>query len=429
MEEEKMPKKAIPFIMPEDDVIQLKTIVKMDTIDARTYKRAKILILKNQGMSINAVANKLDIAVNAVKLCLAKYKEGGLEMAFSDKAGRGRKQEISDDSKIWVISVACMKPTELGYSSELWFPRLLRDYIRENAVENGYPRLKDVSTSTIRTILEDANIKPHKIRYYCDKKDPDFDKKMHDVLVVYKQLEMFFDENGDLKQDEMERQGLHVISYDEKPGIQALSPTADDRPPVPWTGKTSTVQRDYEYVRLGTLSLLAGIDLQTGKCIPLVSETHKSSDFVEFLKMLDTEYPAGDKIRLILDNHSAHTSQETQKYLNTVPERFEFVFTPTHGSWLNMIEGFFSKMTRQMLAGIRVCSKEELQARIYQYFDEVNDEPVPYKWKYRMDTINLADEKIGEIIYETVNQKAADEIASKKRTVPSIKRNKNRLKK
>ena len=212
-----MPKKAVPFIMPEDDVIQLKSIVRMDTIDARTYKRAKILILKNQGMSINAVANKLDIAVNAVKLCLAKYKEGGLEMAFSDKAGRGRKQEISDDSKIWVISVACMKPTDLGYSSELWFPRLLRDYVRENAVENGHPRLKDVSTSTIRKILEDANIKPHKIRYYCDKKDPDFDKKLHDVLVVYKQLEMFFDENGDLKQEEMERQRLHVISYDEKP--------------------------------------------------------------------------------------------------------------------------------------------------------------------------------------------------------------------
>ena len=178
-----MPKKAVPFIMPEDDVIQLKSIVRMDTIDARTYKRAKILILKNQGMSINAVANKLDIAVNAVKLCLAKYKEGGLEMAFSDKAGRGRKQEISDDSKIWVISVACMKPTDLGYSSELWFPRLLRDYVRENAVENGHPRLKDVSTSTIRTILEDANIKPHKIRYYCDKKDPDFDRRVNEKCV------------------------------------------------------------------------------------------------------------------------------------------------------------------------------------------------------------------------------------------------------
>ena len=119
-------------------------------------------------------------------------------------------------------------------------------------------------------------------------------------------------------------------------------------------------------MRLGTLSLLAAIDLLTGEAIPLVSATHKSSDFVCFLKMLDTKYPEGDKIRLILDNHSAHTSRETQEYLNTVPGRFEFVFTPTHGSWLNMVEGFFSKMTKQMLNGIRVSGKEELEKRIYK---------------------------------------------------------------
>ena len=125
-------------------------------------------------------------------------------------------------------------------------------------------------------------------------------------------------------------------------------------------------QRDYEYVRLGTLSLLAAIDLLSGEAIPLVSETHKSSDFVTFLKKLDAKYPKGDMIRIILDNHSAHTSKETQEYLNTVSGRFEFVFTPKHGSWLNMIEGFFSKMTKQMLGGIRVESKKELEDRIYR---------------------------------------------------------------
>ena len=152
-----------------------------------------------------------------------------------------------------------------------------------------------------------------------------------------------------------------------------MDTTSEDKPPVPDTDKNSTIYRDYEYVRLGTLSLLAAIDLLTGEAIPLVSDTHKSSDFVCFLKMLDTKYPEGDKIRLILDNHSAHTSQETQEYLNTVPGRFEFVFTPTHGSWLNMVEGFFSKMTKQMLNGIRVSSKEELEKRIYRYFDEINE--------------------------------------------------------
>ena len=150
-------------------------------------------------------------------------------------------------------------------------------------------------------------------------------------------------------------------------------------------------QRDYEYVRLGTLSLLAGIDLLTGEAIPLISETHKSSDFIDFLKILDAKYPKGEIIRLILDNHSAHTSKETREFLETMPNRFVFVFTPKHGSWLNMIEGFFSKLTRQMLKGIRVFSKEELSDRIYQYFDEINEEPVVFRWKYKMNDVILDD--------------------------------------
>ena len=96
-----------------------------------------------------------------------------------------------------------------------------------------------------------------------------------------------------------------------------------------------------------------------------------------------------DTIRLILDNHSAHTSKETRRYLAGLPEdRFVFVFTPTHTSWLNMIESFFSKMTKQMLKGIRVNSKDELAERIYRYFDEINAEPIVYHWTYKMDEID-----------------------------------------
>lgn len=103
------------------------------------------------------------------------------------------------------------------------------------------------------------------------------------------------------------------------------------------------VARDYEYKRLRTLLLLAGLDLLTGKVIPLVSDSHKSSDFIEWLEILDSRYLDHGTLRLVLDNHSAHTSKETQKYLATKPGRFEFVFTPKHGSWLNLIESFFGK--------------------------------------------------------------------------------------
>ena len=215
--------------------------------------------------------------------------------------------------------------------------------------------------------------------------DPDFETKMHEVLLVYKQIEMQFDENGDLIVPDDYKLTI-TVSYDEKPGIQAISNTAPDLRPTPEHGE---VYRDAEYKRLGTLSLLAGIDLLTGEAIPLVSETHKSSDFIEFLKILDKKYPSQDTIRIILDNHSAHTSKETRRFLDTMPKgRFKFVFTPKHGSWLNMIESFFSKMTRQMLRGIRVNTKQELEERIYKYFDEVNREPVVYHWKYKMDEIS-----------------------------------------
>ena len=112
------------------------------------------------------------------------------------------------------------------------------------------------------------------------------------------------------------------------------------------------------------------------------------------LKILDNKYPKGDKIRIVLDNLKVHTSKETRNYIATVPGRFDFVFTPKHGSWLNMIEGFFSKMTRQMLRGIRVKSKAELSDRIYLYFEEVNEEPVVHHWKYKLDDIDVSEELI-----------------------------------
>ena len=180
---------------------------------------------------------------------------------------------------------------------------------------------------------------------------------------------------------------MTTVSYDEKPGIQALAVTTPDRPPV--AGRHPSHLRDYEYVRLGTVSLLAGLDLHNGRVIETISDTHNSADFIDFLKKLQHTYPAHQKIRLVLDNHSAHISKETRSYLETVPQRFVFVFTPTHGSWLNLIENQFSKMTRTMLRGIRVATKQELIQRIHQYFTEINADPVVFRWKYKMDEIYI----------------------------------------
>lgn len=187
---------------------------------------------------------------------------------------------------------------------------------------------------------------------------------MHNVLLVYKQLSLQFDENGQLIPFREDNQVVHVLSYDEKPGIQETANTSED---LQADEKHKTIRWDYEYKRLGTISLLGGIDLQTGEAIPLVRDKHSSKEYIEFLKKLDDKYPKTDKIRLVLDNLKVHSSEETRKYLATVPGKFESVFTPKHGSWLNLVEGFFSKLTRQMLKGIRVKTKDELVQRIYKY--------------------------------------------------------------
>ena len=370
--------------LTNDEVTYLQSLIRQRTIQAQVVDRAKVLLYKSQGATNSDIAERLDVNINTVKLCLSKFKEGGVQRALFDDKRKGRPVEITDDAVAWIISIACQRPADLGYAQELWTLKNLHQYIQNHAEKAGYTRLTTITKPMIQKILKRSEIRPFKIKYYCEKRDPDFETKMHDVLVVYKQVEMQFDENGNIIVP-TDRPMIHTVSCDEKPGIQAIATTCEDLRPTAGNG---CVCRDYEYKRLGTLSLIAGIDLLTGIAVPVVSETHKSSDFITLLKKLDEMYPEGDIIRIICDNHSAHKSKEVQNYLATKPEgRYTFVFTPKHASWINLIECFFSKMTKQMLKGIRVKSKEELADRIYQYFDEVNAEPVVFHWTYKLDEI------------------------------------------
>ena len=384
-----MGKRASSIELSNEEREYLKLQTRARTIQAQTVTRARILLLRADSVSIDAIADKVGLNRCSVMLCLKKFKEGGIENALFDAPGRGRNAEITDEEKAWIINIACQKPIDFGYAAETWTYAKLTSHINKTAEAAGYARLSTIHKSTVNTILDKADIKPHKITYYCENRDPDFDSKMHNVLLVYKQLEMQFDESGKLIISE--DTPIYVLSYDEKPGIQAIATTSDDLMP---DEKHSTINRDYEYKHLGTLSLLAAIDLQTGEAIPLVRDKHSSMEYIEFLKLLDDKYPKGDKLRIVLDNLKVYTSDATRKYLATVPGRFEFVFTPKHGSWLNMVEGFFSKMTRQMLRGIRVKSKEELTNRIYRYFAEINEEPIVFHWKYNLDDIDVSEEII-----------------------------------
>ena len=370
-----MPRKPTSLTLNEGDYEYLRSLIKQRTIQAQVVIRAHILLDRYNGTPIRTIAKIYDISPSTVQLCIKKYMDGGTKSALFDAQRQGRPAEITDDAVAWIIDIACQRPADLGYAQELWTLKNLHQHIQTHAVEADYSRLETITKPMVQKILKNSDIKPHKI-------------KLHDLLLVYKPMSMQFDENGQLIIPADEPM-VHTVSCDEKPGIQAITTTGEDLRPTVGNGY---VMRDAEYKRLGTLSLLAGIDLLTGEAIPYVSTTHKSSDFIELLKKLDDRYAEGDIIRIVCDNHSAHKSKETRNYLATRPEgRFVFVFTPKHGSWLNMIESFFSKMTKQMLKGIRVESKEELERRIYLYFDEVNREPVVYRWSYKMDEISVVE--------------------------------------
>ena len=380
------------FTLQPDDRDALEKIVKSGRTPVMVNRRAMILLKKAENKSSKVVAQEMGVNRHTVELWCNKYRNRTSEQTIDDilstAEGRGRKEEISGEAKTWLISIACMKPKDLGYSAETWTTRSLTRHINLVAADAGYARLSTITASSVHRILDKANIKPFRIQYYCERRDPDFDEKMHNILLLYKQLSLQFDEEGRLlpfKDDKI----THILSYDEKPGIQAISNTSDDKMPNESNG---VIKRDYEYHRLGTLSLLAGIDLQTGDAVPLISDTHNSDDYIQFLTKLDKRYPDEDKIRLILDNLKVHTSQKVIKYLHTIPGRFEFVFTPKHGSWLNLIEGFFSKMTKQLLHGIRVASKDELKQRIYKYFDEINADPLVYHWGWHLEDVNPKEE-------------------------------------
>jgi len=233
-------------------------------------------------------------------------------------------------------------------------------------------------------ILDQDEVKPHKVRYYLEQRDPDFAEKMAEVLCVYRQVKILKQAAAVSKEKKEPSDAVAIISYDEKPGIQAIATTAPDLSPEP--GVHATFAREHEYKRHGTVSLLAGIDLVTGKVHALVKDRHRSREFIEFLELLDAAYPARTAIKLILDNHSAHISRETKAWLADQPvHRFEFTFTPKHGSWLNLVEGFFSKLARSVLRHIRVASKQELKDRLMAAVDYFNGDPVVHTWTYKLE--------------------------------------------
>lgn len=362
------------LVLTTEQTTTLKELAASRTAPAREVERAKVLLGYAAGTSITDLQRQLGFGRPMIYRCIDKALAAGVEAGLKDKYHRPHEAEITDEAKAWVVSIACTKPKDHGLAAELWTIAALARLVGASAAAAGFARLANAGKSTVWRILDENEIKPHKVRYYLEKRDPEFARKMQEVLMVYREVSLYAE--GAVQ--DARSNAVYTVSVDEKPGVQAIGVTAPDLPPVP--GKASAVGRDYEYVRRGTVSILAGIDLHSGHLFANVEDRHRSREFIALLKRLDEYYPREALIRVVLDNHSAHISKETVAYLGTRPGRFEYVHTPKHGSWLNLIECAFSKMARTFLRHIRVKSVDELKARILKGIAEFNASPVVFRW-------------------------------------------------
>jgi transposase len=369
------PTSRAALILSDEQRSMLSQLAGSRTAPRRETERAAVLLAYADGKLPTEIQRTLGVSKPTIYKCIDKALAAGIETGLKDRYHRPYEPQISEAAKAWVVDLACRKPKDLGLAAEMWTLAALAQYVTAHAEQAGHARLARSGKITVWRILQTHELKPHRVRYYLEQRDTQFERRMTEVLMVYHDVNLY---RAQATHD-ARLQPIYTVSVDEKPGVQALGTSAPDLPPV--ADKYAGMGRDQEYVRHGTLSILAALDLHTGQIIANVEPRHRSREFIGLLERLHEHYPSDAIIRVVLDNHSAHISKETMAWLATHPGRFEYVHTPKHGSWLNLVESAFSKMARSFLRHIRVASLDELKQRILKGIDEMNAQPVRFQWK------------------------------------------------
>ena len=273
-------RRAVDLAMTAEEIETLTALSRSRTEAARHVERAQMLLAYRQQRSFFAVGQRLGVHHQTVQRCVERALAYGALAALDDRPRPGKEPTITPEAKAWLVSLACDKAKEHGYPHELWTTRLLARHARERGPAAGHECLAHLVQGTVCKILGQEDIKPHKVRYYLERRDAEFEQKMAQVLCVYREVQVL--KKAAAKSKKLAKSAA-IVSYDEKPGIQVIATTAPDLPPCaeafmrPSRAITSNK-------RHGTLSLLAGIDLLTGKVYALVRDRHRSREFIEFLK-------------------------------------------------------------------------------------------------------------------------------------------------
>ncbi|MDR2455293.1 MAG: IS630 family transposase [Deltaproteobacteria bacterium] len=386
-------KRATPVVLDDGQIETLAKISRDKSQKPRLIQRAKVLLLAAKGQTDDKIASFVGLNKNSVRNTIGKFTTMGLQAALTDLARSGRPAAIEEEAKQWVRSLASQRPIEHGYDQPLWTIQKLTSHVRSFSAGLGYAAMGAISTTKIWMILQEKNLEPHQSKYYLERHHAGIVKKK-DVLMIYKGVELALSgqesdlsvswierpepEEGGNVQGEPPEEAETAFAAREREGQRASSDSQSRGAGLEGGGQEPE-----------SLSLLAGLNLNTGQLIGLVREGLENADFIEFLKAVSEQYPRAGQIKIVLGNHGVHTSKETRKYLQSNPGRFDFVFVPKHGAWLNLIESLLDRLTRVWLKEVKAVSKTEAVKRIYQYLADLNAEPMLNRWPHKADDLEL----------------------------------------
>jgi transposase len=337
---------------------RLERIVARATAPQHLVLRAKIVLAAWRREANAKIARDLRVCVDTVRKWRHRFRREGIPGLF-DRARPGRPPVYGIEDQLLLVATVTGATPEVDAQ---WTHRGLAEHLDEPV---------GISASQIGRILASFDVKPHRVRGWLNRPaDPAFHTKAQAVCQLYL---------TDLPADTV------LFSVDEKTCMQARSRKRATRPVRP--GQLE--RREFEYVRHGTVSLMAAMNITTGTVHPKIITRNNSDTFIEFLTELTQTVDPTKKIHLILDNGSSHTSKQTRKWLAEHP-RFIVTYTPTHASWLNMIEIFFSILTRRMLRRGDFASRDDLVEKITKFIKTYNSTAKPFRWTYDAKLLRAA---------------------------------------
>jgi transposase len=332
---------------------ELQRVVAAASSEVRMVERARIVLCASEGLKGADIAERVGCSMPTVVKWRGRYARDGIE-GLRDAPRPGPPLTHGPEVRALLIAKACTRPpaTPEGARRERWTYEQLGAAV-------------GMSGSQAHAILSRVAIKPHLTDYWImsDFSQPQFEERCAAVCGLYVDPP----------------ENVLVISIDEKTGIQAKAPTKPDVAPAP--GRPA--RREHEYTRNGTQCLFAALKVHLGDVLAMASKTRNRWDLIRFLDMLDAEIPVieGQRIVAITDNLSTRGTQEVQDWLQAHP-RWSFQFTPTHASWLNQVEIFFSILVRRLLKHGIFTSETDLAEQMLAYIETYNQTAKPFKWTY-----------------------------------------------